>query len=73
VSATTDGGWKRPIRAQLEVKGLDASSRLRPDLLLSLPGRLILTDVAICHPLAPGVVREGRGISMLGRAKHMEG
>jgi hypothetical protein len=61
------------LKAQLEVKGLDASRRLRPDLLLSLPGRLILTDIAVCHPLAPGMLRNGLGTRMLGRAKYMEG
>jgi hypothetical protein len=60
------------LKAQLEVKGLDASNQLRPDLLLSLPGRLILTDVAITHPLAPGALRNGEGTRTLGRAKYME-
>ena len=60
------------IRAQLEPKNLDPSSSLRPDLLLSLPGRSILTDVAICHPLAPEAVRSGHGRCTLGAAKHSE-
>ena len=60
------------LKAQLEPRGLDASSRLRPDFLLSLPGRLILSDVAVCHPLAPGMLRNGQGTRTLGRAKHME-
>ena len=34
---------------------------LRPDLLISLPGRTILTDVAVCHPLAPGAVKRRGG------------
>jgi hypothetical protein len=60
------------LKAQLEPKSLDASSRVRPDLLLSLPGRVILTDIAVCHPLAPGMLPCRRGTSMLGAAKHME-
>ena len=60
------------LRARLEPKGLDPSSNLRPDLLLTLPGRNILTDVAICHPLAPGAVRSGHGRATLGSAKHQE-
>ena len=61
------------LKAQLEPKDLDPSRRLKPDLLLSLPGRLILTDIAVCHPLAPGMLRNGQGMRMLGRAKTMEG
>jgi hypothetical protein len=60
------------IRAQLEPKGLDPSSELRPDLLLTLPGRLVLTDVAVCHPLAPGALRAGQALRPLGRAKQLE-
>ena len=49
------------LKAQLEPKGLQADSNLRPDLLISLPGRTILTDVAVCHPLAPGAVKRRGG------------
>ena len=49
------------LKAQLEPKGLQADSDLRPDLLISLPGRTILTDVAVCHPLAPGAVKRRGG------------
>jgi hypothetical protein len=59
------------IRARLEPKGLDPSSDLTPDLLLALPGRNILTDVAICHPLAPGRVRS-RSLTSLGTARYLE-
>jgi hypothetical protein len=37
-----------------EVTGLDEDASLRPDLLLTLPGRTVLSDVVVCHPLAPG-------------------
>src|SRR5271156_1575458 len=47
-------------------------SDLRPDLLLALPGRNILTDVAVCHPLAPGTVRNRQSHTTLGTAKHLE-
>ena len=60
------------LKAQLEPKGLHTSNRLRPDLLISLPGRRILTDVAVCHPLAPGAVKVGQGTRTLGRAKNVE-
>jgi hypothetical protein len=60
------------FRAQLEPTGLDPSSDLRPDVLLTLPGRQILTDVAICHPLAPGTVRAKQSTRTLGRARNME-
>jgi hypothetical protein len=59
------------IRSQLEPTGLDPASDLRPDLLLSLPGRRILTDVAVCHPLAPGT-RHGHGARTLGTARRVE-
>ena len=49
------------LKAQLEPKSLQADSNLRPDLLISLPGRTILTDVAVCHPLAPGAVKRRGG------------
>ena len=60
------------LRAQHEVEGLDATGDLRPDVLLTLPGRQVLTDVAIVHPLAHGAVREGRGLRQLGCARGME-
>ena len=60
------------LRAQHEVMGLDPTSDLRPDLLLTLPGRQILTDVAIVHPLTPGAVREGNGTRSLGCARMKE-
>ena len=58
------------LRVQLEVRGLDPKKDLRPDLLFTLPGRPILSDVAICHPLAPGKVTRRTG--QLGAAKSME-
>ena len=60
------------LKAQLEPKGLHASSRLRPDLLLTLPGRHILTDVAVVHSLAPGAVKSRHSTKPLGNAKDME-
>ena len=61
------------IRAQLEPRGLDGSSHLRPDLLLTLPGRQILSDVAVIHPLTAGAVVRGYGRSQLGSARRVEG
>ena len=61
------------LRAQLEPKGLHASSGLRPDLLLTLPGRHILTDVTVVHPLAPGAVKSCHSSKPLGSARHSEG
>jgi hypothetical protein len=59
------------IRAQLEPKHLQ-KGRLKPDLLLSLPGRLIITDVAVCHPLAAGAVKSRKGLGVLATAKSTE-
>jgi hypothetical protein len=39
-------------QAQREVTGLQTDSRLRPDLQLVYPGRHVLTDVAVVHPLS---------------------
>ena len=58
------------LKAQLEPKGLQADTDLRPDLLISLPGRTILTDVVVCHPLAPGAVKQQR--SKLANARKVE-
>ena len=56
------------LRAHLEPKYLDPESGLRPDLLFTLPGRRILTDVAICHPFEASEVNRGQ----LGMAKAIE-
>ena len=62
------------IRVLQEVEGLDANKSLRPDLLLTLPGRTVLSDVAVCHPLGPGASREwGSGSRKLGTARAREG
>ena len=60
------------LRVRREVKGLSSNQSLRPDLLLSLPGKTVLSDVAVCHPLAPGT-RSRCGATALGTAKHREG
>jgi hypothetical protein len=59
------------LRVQLEPRGLDPKSDLRPDLLLTLPGRPILSDVAICHSLAPGTA--AARYTQQGRTKVLEG
>ena len=61
------------LPARLEPTGLDPTSDLRPDLLLSLPGRNILIDVAVVHPLAAGKVRDARSHTVLGSARREEG
>jgi hypothetical protein len=42
--------------AALEVKGLSADTRIQPDMQISFPGQLILSDVVISHPLCPSHV-----------------
>ena len=59
------------IRARREVTGLSEDASLRPDLLLTLPGRTVLSDVVVCHPLAPGT-RNTRGARRLATAKAKE-
>ena len=41
-----------------EAKGLQAGSNLRPDLDIAFPGRRFVTDVVVCHPLAPGYAKK---------------
>ena len=62
------------LTARLEPTGLDPNpkSRLRPDLLLTLPGRHILTDVAVVHPLTAGRQKAEESHAMLGAARSME-
>jgi hypothetical protein len=59
------------IRVRREVTGLDEDASLRPDLLLALPGRTVLSDVVVCHPLAPGT-RNKSGAKPLATARHRE-
>jgi hypothetical protein len=59
------------LPARLEPRGLDPKNDLRPDLLLTLPGRHILTDVAVTHPLAPGKV-SGKSHGPLATARRTE-
>ena len=62
------------LQAVRQPAGLDPKSDLRPDLMIILPGRRILTDVAICHPLAPSRVKKGgRSSTALGTARDVEG
>ena len=48
-----------------EVKGLKRDSNIRPDLQLFFPGRMLLTDVAVSHPLTENLIakRESSGVS----------
>jgi hypothetical protein len=61
------------LQAVRQPKGLYTSSDLRPDLLVILPGRRILTDVAICHPLAPARLKRATSLRTLGTALRIEG
>jgi len=61
------------VQAVRQPAGLDTSSKLCPDLMMILPGRRILIDVAICHPLAPSRVKRGTSMRALRTAKEMEG
>jgi hypothetical protein len=60
------------LPARLEPTGLDPKSDKRPDMLLNLPGRRIITDVAIVHPVAPGNVRAKISHTHLGAARRKE-
>lgn len=60
------------LQAACEPAGLYAEDGRRPDLQLVLPGRHILTDVAVCHPLGPGAVNSGNALTTTGVARHKE-
>ena len=52
--------------------GLDTASKLRPDLVVVLPGRRILTDVAIVHPVTLSKARGAVSLQPLGAARRGE-
>jgi hypothetical protein len=58
-------------QAVREVKGLDVNSMLRPDLQIVYPGRHVLTDIAVVHPLA--VYGRSQPENSTATAKDMEG
>ena len=60
------------IQAVREPAGLDSGDGRCPDLLLVLPGRNIISDVAIAHPLAPSKVRYGISLSSTGAARNSQ-
>jgi len=60
------------VQAVREPTGLHAEDGRRPDLQLVLPGRHILTDVAVCHPLGRGALNSGKGLRTTGVAKNKE-
>src|ERR1700752_1139226 len=47
-------------QTQREVKGLDRNNNNRPDLQVLFPGRMLLTDVVISHPLTNSRIRQSR-------------
>jgi hypothetical protein len=61
------------VQAVREPAGLHSTDGRCPDLQLVLPGRNILTDVCITHPLAPSSVKNGVSWATLGSAKGLQG
>lgn len=61
------------IQAVREPVGLRSADGLCPDLQLVLPGRHIISDVVISHPLAPGKVKEGMSWTSTGAARVAQG
>jgi hypothetical protein len=55
-----------------EPVGLSAGDGRRPDLQIVLPGRHILTDVAVCHPLTQRVTKHGLAWTATGVAREKE-
>ena len=61
------------IQAVREPAGLHASDGRCPDLQLVLPGRHIISDVCVSHPLAPGRVKNRESLTTTGCARRAEG
>jgi hypothetical protein len=55
-----------------EVKGLKRDSNIRPDLQLFFPGRTLLTDVAVSHPLTENLIAKRSRLEPPGRGKNAE-
>jgi hypothetical protein len=49
-------------QAKREVQGIDRKSKVRPDLQIFFPGRMLLTDVVVSHPITASRIRQ-RGSS----------
>jgi len=60
------------VQAVREPTGLHGTDGRRPDLQLVLPGRHLIIDVAVCHPLGPGAVNSGHALRTTGVARHKE-
>ena len=46
-------------QARREVKGLAHKSKVRPDLQIFFPGRMLLTDIVVSHPMTTSRVQRG--------------
>ena len=55
------GRVARLVGAQVrtEVRGLDAYSNQRPDMMIVFPGRMLLADISVSHSLTPSQITNG--------------
>jgi hypothetical protein len=60
------------VQVACEPAGLHTEDGKRPDLQLVLPGRHILTDVAVCHVLSAGALKSQHALRTTGVARHRE-
>ena len=60
------------IQAVREPAGLDSGDGRCPDLQVVLPGRPIISDVVVTHPLAPSMVKSGVSSTTTGAARRAE-
>jgi hypothetical protein len=60
------------IQAVREPTGLHSSDGICPDLQLVLPGRMIISDVCVVHPLAPSRVRKRTSWTTTGTAREYQ-
>ena len=63
VDATAQVAWQVGAQVQREVEDLDQDSMQRPDLQIVFPGRTLLVDVVVSHPLTAAAVAAGGSLA----------
>ena len=60
VDAVERVAWQVGAQVRKEVEGLDPDSKQRPDLQIVFPGRMLLADVCVSHPLTARAIMQNR-------------
>jgi phosphoribosyl-ATP pyrophosphohydrolase len=59
-------------QAKREVQGLVRKSKIRPDLQIFFPGRMLLTDIVVSHPITASRVQTQRSSTTAAQSKKMK-